>query len=50
MIRALRIRELIADHLPVLNKLEPHLGCVKCRGPLTEGRCPTCQPAEAEPT
>jgi hypothetical protein len=43
-IRNLRIRELINDHLEVLNKLDSHLGCVKCKGPLTDGRCPKCQP------
>jgi hypothetical protein len=40
------IRRSIREHRKVLNRLEPHLGCVVCRGPLTEGVCPTCDPAE----
>lgn len=35
-------------HIAVLNKLESHLGCVVCRGPLDEGRCPTCQSGASE--
>lgn len=33
----------IRKSLGVLNALESHLGCVLCRGPLSEGRCATCQ-------
>ncbi len=42
------IREMVVSNMAILNRLDPHLGCVKCRGPLTDGRCPTCQPAEGE--
>lgn len=42
--RKVGIKELVAEHLGVLNKLESHLGCAQCRGPLTDGRCPKCQP------
>lgn len=37
------VEKLIDRHLAVLNRLDSHLGCAKCRGPLTDGRCPTCQ-------
>lgn len=39
------IRDLIARNRAVLNRLEPHLGCVVCRGPLTDGVCSTCDSA-----
>lgn len=38
------IRETMTSHMGILNKLDSHLGCVACRGPLTDGRCPKCQP------
>lgn len=38
-----RMDELIDKTLPVLNRFETHLGCAKCRGPLTDGRCAVCQ-------
>lgn len=38
------LRDTIQRHHLVLNRLEPHLGCVVCRGPLTGGVCPTCDP------
>ena len=28
----------------VLNKVESHLGCVECRGPVVDGSCPACDP------
>ena len=37
-----RVRRSMAEHRDVLNRLEPHLGCVVCRGPLTDGRCEAC--------
>jgi predicted amidophosphoribosyltransferase len=37
-------------HIDVLNRLDPHLGCIICRGPLTDGRCPVCQPDEPATT
>ena len=40
------IEDAIDKNLAVLNRLESHLGCAKCRGPLTDGRCPKCQPEE----
>jgi hypothetical protein len=39
-----RVKENIGRHHRVLNRLDPHLGCVVCRGPLTDGVCPTCDP------
>ena len=33
----------IRKYFRVLNKLEPHLGCVICRGSLTDGACPRCE-------
>jgi hypothetical protein len=41
---AASLKENIQRHHRVLNRLESHLGCVVCRGPLTEGVCPTCDP------
>lgn len=41
------IRESIRKNITVLNRLESHLGCVICRGPLADGRCPKCQPEDA---
>ena len=38
-----RIKESIEKNLGLLNKLEPHLGCAKCHGPLIETHCPFCQ-------
>lgn len=37
----------VAEHIGVLNQLEPHLGCVVCRAPLTDGRCNRCQGPKA---
>jgi hypothetical protein len=37
------ITEFIRNRVVVLNRLEPHLGCVACKQPLTNGHCPTCQ-------
>lgn len=38
-------RDIFIDtHLNVLNRLEPHMGCIRCRGPLDgNSRCPKCQ-------
>jgi hypothetical protein len=41
--RRSEISDLIADNLGVLNRLESHLGCAQCRGPLVDGRCLDCQ-------
>lgn len=38
-----RVNTSIRKHIAVLNRLESHLGCVVCHGPLTDGRCPKCQ-------
>lgn len=38
-----RLKELTEKHRDVLNRLDSHLGCVTCRGPLVDGRCPNCQ-------
>lgn len=36
---------LMDRHRDVLNRLEPHLGCVTCKGKLVDdGICPTCDP------
>lgn len=44
------IEKITRRHLGALNRLESHLGCAMCRGPLTDGRCPECQgvPGEQE--
>lgn len=42
-----RLRSNIDKHRDVLNRLESHLGCVTCRGPLVDGRCERCD-GEAE--
>lgn len=39
--------DLIEHNLGILNRLEHNLGCAKCHGPLTDSRCPECQPEEA---
>ena len=42
------IGKIIQEHLAVLNRLESHLGCARCRSPLNkEQRCVLCQPAAA---
>ena len=41
------IMKAIEDNLDLLNRLETHLGCAKCRGALIGGRCPKCQAAHA---
>jgi tRNA G26 N,N-dimethylase Trm1 len=38
------IKENVRRHHRMLNRLEPHLGCVVCRGLLIDGICPTCDP------
>lgn len=38
-----RLDQLIRQNLGIINRLDAHLGCAICRGPLTDGRCPTCQ-------
>jgi hypothetical protein len=38
-----QIQASIDRNLGVLNRLESHLGCAKCHGQLTDGRCPVCQ-------
>ncbi len=43
-----RVKALMTENRAVLNRLESHLGCVACRGPLTNGVCPRCDP-EARP-
>lgn len=43
-----RLEASIEKNLPVLNKLESHLGCTKCHGPLVEGHCPLCQMGDFE--
>lgn len=42
-----RIKRSVRENRRVLNQLEPHLGCVVCRGPLTDGVCPSCDPLAA---
>jgi hypothetical protein len=42
------LRRHLRENITVLNRMESHLGCVVCHGPLTDGRCPKCQPAEQE--
>jgi len=44
------IMKSIEDHLDILNQVETHLGCAKCRHPLTDGRCPKCQPTPPQTT
>lgn len=39
-----KIRGAVRGNLDVLNRLESHLGCALCRGPLVGGRCAECQP------
>lgn len=41
-----RIESLKFQHRRVLNRLDPHRGCVVCRGPLDNGRCLSCDPRE----
>lgn len=41
-----RLARNISKHRRVLNRLEPHLGCVVCRGPLIDGRCAECDQME----
>ena len=43
---AARLERLMEEHRGVLNRLEPHLGCVTCHGELAAGKCPRCQPGE----
>jgi hypothetical protein len=45
--RKVTAKDLMREYAGVLNKLESHLGCVICRGPLTDGRCPDCQPTSS---
>jgi hypothetical protein len=33
------VDRLIRDNADVVNRLDPHMGCVVCRGPLTDGVC-----------
>ena len=42
-----RIRRLKIENRKILNRLESHLGCVVCRGPLTlDGACLVCDPED----
>jgi hypothetical protein len=47
--RAIGLRA-IARHWRVLNRLEPHLGCVLCRGELDadDGTCDHCEAEHPE--
>ena len=42
------IDRIIAKNLGVLNRLEPHLGCVRCGKDLVGGRCLQCQAVPGE--
>jgi predicted nucleic acid-binding Zn ribbon protein len=42
------IQRIMHDNRDVLNRLEPHRGCVVCKGPLFNGECMRC--VEVEPT
>lgn len=50
--RAERIRETVKRLTEepgtrrAMNLLESHLGCVRCRGSLTDGRCLKCDPRD----
>ena len=45
-----RIRESMNRNRRLLNRLEPHLGCVVCHGPLdTDCRCARCDETVPEP-
>jgi hypothetical protein len=37
-----RLSESTRTNHRLLNRLESHLGCVVCRGPLTDGVCAPC--------
>lgn len=36
------LRRLVTRHRRVLNRLEPHLGCVVCGATLIDGECQAC--------
>jgi hypothetical protein len=41
-----RVRQSVARHWRVLNRLDPHLGCVRCGGLLSDGDCRQCESLE----